>query len=305
VAGRLAWVQVTDHHQGESLGCIGIKRGDIVVADHGYCKAPQLLWISQRGAAFLVRYAPWHLPLYVPGARVPTGQEGLDGRSWVSRLPTGISQRPAVLFAHGSKLTLRLIALVLPKQEAAARRRQAQRRAREKGIRLSEALLFYAGFVLPVTTLPEAGWSAALVLDLYRWSFQIEILFKRIKQVLDTHRLPCRCPKTAQALIAALVAGWLLIEEEAKLLRDHIQAQATAPLALPDWQLDQWAWQGLGNVIRGWWSPQGLRQLSPELGRLFIQKRRRPFQEHERKLRFAARLAADPVLVSVFDCSSA
>jgi hypothetical protein len=305
LAGRLAWVQVSDHHQGESLRCIGIHPGDIVVADRGYCKAPQLLWISQMGAIFLVRYAPWHLPLYAPGAQAPTGQARLDVRSWLSRLAEGTYERPAVLFAQGSRLPVRLIARVLPKEEAAARRRQAQRRAREKGMRRTLASLFYAGFVLLVTTLAQADWEASLVLELYRCRWHIEILFKRIKQVLDAHRLPCRCPQTAQAVIAALLVGWLLIEEEAKLLRDLIQEEVSTPLALSDWQLDQWAWQGLGNVLRGWWEPEHLRALAPELRRLFLQKRRRPRLEHERKLRFAALVPADPVLVSVFDCSRA
>lgn len=305
LSGTLAWVQVTDHHQGESLRCIGIRSGDIVVADRGYCKAPQLLLAELAGAWFLVRYAPWHLPLSQPAAAAPTAQTRLNVRGWLSRLPVGTHERPAVLFAQGQRLSVRLLALVLPPEQAAARRRAAEQRAREKGFRLSEASLFSAGFVLLITTLAAASWSAALLLELYRARWQIEILFKCIKQVLDADRLPCRCPQTAQAMLAALLVGWLLIEGEAQQLRGLIQAATSEPEALSDWQLDQWAWLGLGNVIRGWWAPEQLRALAAELGRLLSQKRRRPLRQHERQRRFAAQLSADPVLVSAFDCSSA
>jgi hypothetical protein len=40
LAGQLAWVQVSDHHQGESLARLPIQAGDILVGDKAYSKAP-------------------------------------------------------------------------------------------------------------------------------------------------------------------------------------------------------------------------------------------------------------------------
>ena len=305
LAGQLAWVQVSDHHQGESLARLPLHPGDILVGDKASSKAPQLLAVAEAQAFSLTRLSPWHLPVYAAQALAERPEFRVDVCGWLAGLRPGTSQRHAVVFSQGKRLPVRVIAVVFPDEQAKALREQAQRQAREKGYTLSEHSLFLAGFHLLVTTLPEHRWPVALVLELYRCRWQIEILFKRIKQVLDTHRLPCRCPQTAQAMIAALLVAWLLIEDEATELRRQITDGE--PLALPvsSWQLDQWSKASLQNVVKGWWSPHQLRALAPELRPLFDNKRQRPLREHQRRVRLSTLLAGAPDLVSVFDCSSA
>ena len=305
LAGQLAWVQVTDRSIGESLTHLPIQPGDILVGDKAYSKAPQLLAVDAAQAFSLTRFSPWHLPVYASQAPCEASEFRIDVRGWLAGLLPGTYQRQAIVFSQGKRLPVRVIAVVLQDEQAEALRQQAQRQAREKGHKLSEQSLFFAGFHLLVTTLPEKRWPISLVLELYRCRWQIEILFKRIKQVLDTHRLPCRCPQTAQAMIAALLVAWLLIEDEASELRRQITDGE--PLALPvsSWQLDQWALMGLQNVVTSWWSPQQVRALAPELRRLLSEKRQRPLREHQRRVRFHTVLSGEPDLVSVFDCSSA
>ena len=162
-----------------------------------------------------------------------------------------------------------------------------------------------AGFHLLLTTLPRSRWPLPLVLQLYRARWQIEIFFKRLKGVLQLHRLRWHSRQSVLAVIAALLIGWLLIEDQAEQLRREI-ADAE-PLAFPmsQWQLDQWALASLRQVIEGWWSPQRLRALAPELRRLFRQRRKRPLREEQRRQQFQALLAPQPDLVVRFGCSSA
>jgi Transposase DDE domain len=305
LVGQLAWVQVSDHHQGESLARLPIHKGDILVGDKAYSKAPQLLAVDEAQGFSLTRFSPWHLPVYASQAPTESAEFRVDVRGWLAGLRPGTSQRQAVVFWQGKRLAVRVLAVVFPDEHAAALREQAQRQAREKGHKLSEHSLFLAGFHLVVTTLPENRWPVALVLELYRCRWQIEILFKRIKQVLDTHRLSCRCPQTAQVVIAALLVAWLLMEDEATELRRQITDGEPLRLPVSSWQLNQWALTGLQNVVKGWWSPQQLRALAPELRRLLSEKRQRPLREHQRRVRFRSVLSAEPDLVSVFDCSSA
>ena len=305
LAGLLAWMQVSDHHQGESLARLPMRPGDILVGDKAYSKAPQLVAVDAARAYALVRFSPWHLPLYAAQSPTETPDFRVDVRAWLGGLRPGTYQRQAAVFWQGKRLAVRLIAVVLPDEQAEALRQQAQRQAREKGQHLSDHSLFFAGFHLMVTTLPAWRWPVPLVLELYRCRWQIEILFKRIKQVLDVHRLSCHCPQTAQAMIAALLVGWLLIEEEASELRRQITDAEPLALPLSSWQLDQWAWATLQNVVKGWWSPQQVRALAPELRRVLTEQRQRPLQEHQRQLRFGALLLPESELVSVFDCSSA
>lgn len=305
LAGELAWVRVSDRSIGESLTHLPIQKGDILVGDRAYSKAPQLVAVDAAQAFSLTRFSPWHLPVFASQAPNSSCEFRIEVQGWLRGLRPGTHQRHAVVFSEGKRLPVRLIAVVFPDQQAEALRQQALRQAREKGYKLSEQSLFYAGFHLLVTTLPQKRWPAALVLELYRCRWQIEILFKRIKQVLDTHRLPCRCPQTAQAMIAALLVAWLLIEDEASELRRQITD--AEPLAWPvsSWQLNQWALSGLQNVLRGWWSPQQVRDLAPELRRLFAEQRQRPRREHQQCVRFHAILDGESDLVSFFNCSGA
>ncbi len=253
----------------------------------------------------LTRFSPWHLPVYAPQAPADTPEFRVDVRGWLTGLRPGTYQRQAVVSSQGRRLPVRLIAVVFPDEHTQALREQAERQARAKGHRLSEHSFFFAGFHLLVTTLPENRWPVALVLELYQCRWQVEILFKRIKQVLETHRLPCHCAKTAQALIAALLVASLLIEDEASDLRRQITDGEPLSLPVSSWQLNQWALAGLHNVVKGWRSPHQLRTLAPELRRLFSEKRRRPLREHQRRGRFCSLLAGVPDLVVLFDCSSA
>jgi IS4 transposase len=145
---------------------------------------------------------------------------------------------------------VRLIAVVLPEDQADALRRKKQREARDKGRTLSEDALFLAGFHLLVTTLPEHRWPVAL-LELYRCRWHIEVLFKRIKQVLDMHRLRCETPQTAQVLIVAVLIAWLLIEDQAVELRPQITDGEPLSFPVSSWQLDQWACSAPKKVVEG------------------------------------------------------
>lgn len=303
LSGRLAWLQVSDHRQGESLALLPIQPGDILVADKAYNKAPQLLAVQQAQAFSLTAFSPWHLPVSAPSAPTESSEFRLDVKKWLAPLRAGTYERSAVVFCQGQRLAVRLIAVVPPAEQAEALRKLAQQKAREKGRVLSQQSLFLAGFHLLVTTLQASHWPTALVLDLYRCRWQIEILFKRIKQVLDLHRLCCHTPQTAQAIIAALVVAWLLIEEESEHLRRHITDAEPLGWPVSSWQLNQWAAESLQHVVVGWYSPKQLFALAPQLRRLFIDKRKRPLLEHLRRRRFHERLFGEPD--PVFDCSSA
>src|SRR5207248_4455646 len=113
----------------------------------------------------------------------------------------GLYERPAMVVEQGHCLAVRLIALVLPEEQAEALRRQKQRQARDKGRTLSQEALFLAGFVLLVTTLPAPLCSTERLVELSRARWQIEVFFKRLKEVLSMHLLPAQTPQGAQAMI--------------------------------------------------------------------------------------------------------
>ena len=89
---------------------------------------------------------------------------------------------------------MRLIASKLPADKLAAVRKRKQRKAQKAGRRITNQTLQLAAWLLLISTL-ESEWSASEVLRLYRARWQVELLFKRLKQQLRVADLRCREPE--------------------------------------------------------------------------------------------------------------
>jgi hypothetical protein len=148
LAGRLAWVRVSDRHRGEGFAHLPIQPGDILVGDGAYSRASQLLAVEQAKAFSLTRFSPRHLPVYACQAPVATPEFRLNVVTWLSGLAQGTFQRHGIVFFQGARLPVRVIAVVLPQEQADALRRKKRRDARDKGRTLSAEALFLAGFHL-------------------------------------------------------------------------------------------------------------------------------------------------------------
>jgi hypothetical protein len=305
LAGRLAWVRISTQHVGEGFTHLLLQVGDIVVGDGAYSRAKQLLAVAAAQAFSLVRYSTAHLPLYAPAAPAWTKPYRLDVPAWLRPLSPGLYERQAMVVEQAHCLPVRLIALVLPEEQAEALRRQKQRQARDKGRTLSPEALFLAGFVLLVTTLPAPSWTSEQLLELYRARWQIEVLFKRIKQVLSLHILPAQTPQGAQAMICALLVAWILLEEDVQTLRRQLSDGEPVECPISSWLLAHLAFEGLRKVLEGHWTPERLRAVLPELRRLFVERRKRPLREHQRRYQFCQQVLCPSDLVVLFGCSSA
>ncbi len=305
LTGTLAWVRVTTRKIGESLALVPVQVGDILVGDGIYSRARQLVAVDQQGGFSLTRFSPHHLPLYAAQAPSCSSAFQFDVNGWLHSLSPGVYERQALVHCEQTTLSVRVIAIVPTPEKAAALRRKKEQEARAKGRKLSEQARFLAGFILLVTTLPLAQWPTSLVIELYACRWHIEVLFKRIKEVLDLHDLRWETPETAQAMIAALLVAWLLIEEELEGLRRQLADGEPFAVALSSWRLARLAFEGLQHVVKGWYSHQHLTDALPEFRRLFRECRKRPLLEHQRRLRFHALLASDPDLASLFSCSGA
>jgi hypothetical protein len=111
--------------------------------------------------------------------------------------------------------------------------------------------LYTAGFVLVLTNLP-AAWSAETVLELYRFRWQVEVAFKRLKSLLHLDHLRARDPELAQVYLLAKLVGVLLLE------RIQLALMAQAPATFADRQrpvspgrLTRLLWEAIQEIIRG------------------------------------------------------
>jgi hypothetical protein len=309
LTGCIAAMKVTDLHTAEGLTQLPVGKGDIVVADGAYSRACQLIVTAlDHLVDFAVRWSPAHLTLYAPLAPDARPEHRVEVHKWLAQLSVGIHERQAMVIDANRRLPVRIVALVPTPEQAARLREKKSKEARDKGRKLSAEALYLAGFLLIVTTLPAPLWPAKQLIELYRCRWQIEVLFKRIKQVLARHQLPCKKPETAQAMIFALLIGWLLVEDQTEELRRNLadgDPFAQEADAVSSWQLASLCFQALRQVVEGWWDLTRLRQVMPQVHRECKEQRARPLREHERRATHLQRLVGCQSLDPFFCCSSA
>lgn len=203
------WLELTNAQGSELLERAVVEAGDVVLADRNFLRPKGVRVVLQAQGHVLVRMRSVHPVLKdEQGRKVQAVERARTLRrvgqigDWPVRL-----QDPA-----GEDIVGRLVALKLPVPLAQKAEDKAVRRARKKGQRVSEKTRQAAHYILVFTTLPAELLSAAEVLELYRFRWQIELAFKRLKQILQLGQLPHKDASVAQAWIAAKMVVALLLE---------------------------------------------------------------------------------------------
>ena len=111
--------------------------------------------------------------------------------------------RIAHLWRRGSVLSARAM---LPLQPPS---KKLQRKSTKQGNKLQPQTLVYAEYVMVLTTWPEDRFPAGLVLEWYRFRWQIELVFKRFKQIAELGHLPGHHDDSAKAWLYRQALGRL------------------------------------------------------------------------------------------------
>lgn len=195
-------VQVTSPQVGESFKRFTVQPGDVFLGDRGYAHRDALLYVIEGGGHVLVRINLTNLPLLDEhGAPFPLLERlrtlsGTKLGDWEVRLP-----------AEPRPIPGRLCALKKNKQAAEKARLQTLRENRKKGHQVRPETLEACAYTFVFTTLPADAFSPAMILEMYRGRWQIEIVFKRLKSLLGLGHLK----KTDVALAKAWLQGKLLV----------------------------------------------------------------------------------------------
>jgi hypothetical protein len=195
---------------GESLSHLPVKAGDCLLADRGYSTASGIHQVASQKADVILRLNP-------QGVRV-LSPEGLLF-PWVERLQTitrpGQVEQWDVLVPLAAQPPVKGRLCVLRKSEQATRlaQKKLRRKASKNGLALEPQTLLYAGYVLVFTTLAEAEFSAHTILEWYRLRWQIELVFKRFKQIARLGHLPKSDPASAKAWLYGKLLVALLTEK--------------------------------------------------------------------------------------------
>jgi hypothetical protein len=216
----LRWPQLTcDHFEltgtsgkgtGESLTHFPVHAKEHLVADRGYSNYASVAHVAAHGAVVTVRLNPRAVRLLTPHGgklfplrqRLRSLQKTNEIGCWTVGLTGAAGQAPI----EGRLCVLRKSKAAIAKSQA-----KVARNANSNGRALQSETLLYAEYVMVFTTAP-ASFTASQVLEVYRLRWQIELVFKRFKQIAHLGHLPKEDDESSKAWLYGKLFVALLTE---------------------------------------------------------------------------------------------
>ncbi len=112
-------------------------------------------------------------------------------------------------------MQLRLVIRRKSDEEAEAEKKRLIKDAKKRGKTPDPRSLQAAHYILLLTALPANLFPATDVLALYRFRWQLELAFKRMKSLAGLDELTAKKPQLAQAWIYAKLIAFLIAEQNA------------------------------------------------------------------------------------------
>jgi hypothetical protein len=202
-------VVVTDKHVAESFALFTMRPDDIYIADAGLGIGKNLQYAVSHQADALLRVTPNHIAL----SKDARGKHKIDMEE---RLKTDKDVIDFTCYVHTQNkkyIPARIIASRLPEDKAAQAIKRKKRDAQRKQYVLREKTLVYAKWVILMTTLSQE-YSALDPLALYRARWQVELLFKRIKQFFKVQKVKAATLQHSIVIVLLWLLVWAITERE-------------------------------------------------------------------------------------------
>jgi hypothetical protein len=198
------------HGTGDSFSQFVIKPGDHIMADRGYGRKPGIEFVAQKQAALLVRISPHHLTVM---------DENGQPFDWLKKLSEMDSPGQTfswnVMITGPNKTNISGRICILRKSEHAIciAHKRIKKHASKKCQKLMPETLIYAKYVIVFTTFEETSFSSEEVMHWYRLRWQIELVFKRFKQIAQLGHLPKYTDESSKAWLYGKLLIALLTEK--------------------------------------------------------------------------------------------
>lgn len=204
-----------DLHQAEQFTHFTVAPDEVLLADRVYATRRGVAAVSDARAYVISRFVPGNFPLEDEhGAPFPLAAR-------LAQLATGEVGDYPVWFVHDGRRYAARVCAVRQSAHATARAQQRLRQqAHRHGYRRHRAqTLDFTHYLLVLTTLP-ASVPAADVLACYRYRWQIELAFKRLKSLLRAAPLYKHSHEGMR--------GWLSAKVFTAVLTEHLRWHASA-----------------------------------------------------------------------------
>ncbi len=214
---------LTDVKGGETFRNFKVIPGSVMSGDRAYGRARGIHHVAAGGGEVLARFHPKHVPMY--------DGDGGEKIRWIKRLrglrvgeildmPVRVPYESQ--WVHGRAVILRRSRAATEKA-----RRKVKLKASRSQRQPSAYSLAMASYLMIFTMLPTELYPSAKVLGMYRWRWQMELVFKRLKSIMALGQLPKRDPPSARAWISGKLLVAMLVE------RLRREAESFSPWGYP------------------------------------------------------------------------
>jgi hypothetical protein len=203
-------VELTGPEGGENLSRFQVGQREVLIGDRGYAHVRGLRCVQQAGGEFLVRLNWQNLPLQTPSGESFDLLQGARGIADTEAAEFAVQTAPR---RQTPAMAARLVMLRKSAPAAEQARKKILREAKKKGRQVDPRTLEAAAYIFLLTSLPGNQLTASQVLELYRFRWQIELAFKRLKSLWDLGSVPAKDPDLARTYLYAKLLMALLVED--------------------------------------------------------------------------------------------
>jgi hypothetical protein len=194
---------------GEGFGQISVQEGEYLIADRGYSNTEGIDSVARVGAYLTVRLNQGAVRVVdLHGRKV----ELLPKLEQLTR-PGQVGSWALALAHSGGQVMGRICSLRKTEVAIDAAQRKLKQEAKREARQLQPETLEFAKFITVFTTFPEKIFSATAVLEAYRTRWQVELVFKRFKQLAELGHLPKHDDESARSWLYGKLIVALLTEK--------------------------------------------------------------------------------------------
>lgn len=203
---------------GETLKKFPVRINDLYLADAGYCHFGGIEHVVNSGGDVCVRVNRQALHFYnIDGDEISL-KDWIESQNLTTPLKAAGMTCLISGANRGSRLEGRICVVKKDEQVILEAQKKLKRRAQKDScggtqVKISPETEFLQEYVILFTTLEQSDCDNRKVCDLYRIRWQIELLFKRLKSLLNLGHLPKTTSASSEAWLYGKLFIALLIEK--------------------------------------------------------------------------------------------
>lgn len=199
--------KITTESQGESLKNFSLQKNELVLADRIYATISGIEHCLNSEADFVLRLRNKAFNLYNKDGSKISLQEILKTVG-----TTGSDFTVYYINSEKQLKPVRLCAIQKTEEEKLFEREKIRKTESKKQIKISDETKFTRNYFFVITSL-DSSFSCEDIFKLYRLRWQVEMVFKRFKSILNFGSMPTRTEASCEAWLNCKMLTAILIEK--------------------------------------------------------------------------------------------